>query len=334
METLITASECMRRAPCGILRAFIAGALCAGAMYFRSAAPVGAQTNVDIIDTWTDAGIAGWTNSALPQCVLSNPGGYLNLKFTAQSQSDFVSDIMQRDSTGIVVTNISFRFLASNTPPSAVRVYFHSAVRGNSWYVNLDPPVAGGWVTYDVPLNTTKAWSMGPDGSVDQFNSDIEWVDWVGVYVRRHGDPSAQNYCVDDFRIQGFQLLDTDGDGMPDTWEIANYLDPDDSDDSLLDYDGDGISNLNEYRTGTDPWDVRDSFTARIEGTDPDTSITGVVVKWRSARNRTYKIYRAMDLMQGFSIYASGIPGNPPVNSFVDVTATNAGPYFYKIVME
>ncbi len=47
-------------------------------------------------------------------------------------------------------------------------------------------------------------------------------------------------------------LRDTDNDGMPDLWEIANSLDPN-LDDSGLDPDGDGRTNIEEYNAGTDP---------------------------------------------------------------------------------
>jgi len=45
---------------------------------------------------------------------------------------------------------------------------------------------------------------------------------------------------------------DSDGDGMPDYWEIAHGLSPQ-ANDANLDPDQDGMSNLMEYRTGTDP---------------------------------------------------------------------------------
>ena len=46
--------------------------------------------------------------------------------------------------------------------------------------------------------------------------------------------------------------LDADTDGMPDTWETANSLDPT-TDDSAGDPDGDGINNLAEWIAGSDP---------------------------------------------------------------------------------
>ncbi len=47
--------------------------------------------------------------------------------------------------------------------------------------------------------------------------------------------------------------FDSDGDGIPDWWEIAHGLDPFDPADADQDPDGDGLSNLHEYWAGTDP---------------------------------------------------------------------------------
>ena len=67
---------------------------------------------------------------------------------------------------------------------------------------------------------------------------------------------------------------DTDGDGMPDDWEIPNGLAPL-SDDSAGDPDGDGLSNLQEFLHGTDPrrgdtdGDGQSDWVETVAGTDP-----------------------------------------------------------------
>ncbi len=51
---------------------------------------------------------------------------------------------------------------------------------------------------------------------------------------------------------------DSDGDGIPDVWEIKYGLNPFDPSDAQLDMDGDGFTNLEEYLAGTDPTNPED----------------------------------------------------------------------------
>lgn len=49
------------------------------------------------------------------------------------------------------------------------------------------------------------------------------------------------------------RLYDSDGDTLPDMWELSHGLDPSDPDDAYEDCDGDGLINLHEYWCGYDP---------------------------------------------------------------------------------
>ena len=46
---------------------------------------------------------------------------------------------------------------------------------------------------------------------------------------------------------------DSDNDGMPDEWETANGLNPNDASDAVKDCNGDGYTNIEKYINGIDP---------------------------------------------------------------------------------
>jgi uncharacterized repeat protein (TIGR01451 family) len=63
--------------------------------------------------------------------------------------------------------------------------------------------------------------------------------------------------------------IDSDGDGLPDSWEVTYGLDPNEPGDALLDLDGDTLTNLQEYDLGTDPTDSDTDDDSYPDNSDP-----------------------------------------------------------------
>ena len=93
-------------------------------------------------------------------------------------------------------------------------------------------------------------------------------------------------------------LADTDGDGMPDTWETTYSLNPASPADAGGDADGDHMTNVEEYRAGTNPQDAL-SFL-RIEAIESELATTGSMrVSFLAVSNRTYTVEHRDSLLPG-----------------------------------
>jgi hypothetical protein len=92
-----------------------------------------------------------------------------------------------------------------------------------------------------------------PDGdgktNLEEYNAgtDPKVDDWKGPSVA-----ISQIFIADTGGFNGSHTWDTDGDGMPDWWEIQYGLNPY-LNDANGDLDGDGIPNVAEFNSGTNP---------------------------------------------------------------------------------
>jgi hypothetical protein len=86
----------------------------------------------------------------------------------------------------------------------------------------------------------------GPSGVANLSNGDVVVANMEGDRLDRFGSGAALPTCAGD----------ADCDGLPDAWEIANGLDPNDPSDALADADRDGLNNSEEYALRTNPRSV------------------------------------------------------------------------------
>ncbi len=286
------------------------------------------------LDTWSDPDVAGWTNEASPTAVLlESKGGALHAEYQAQNAPAYVSDVIKVPiASGSVVTNVSFSLTALSHVPSKVRLRFHAAGSGNEWSVTLPSPTVGVPMIVDKPLAYSAGWSMGADGSAGQFAIDVGTMDWLGVYLLRNADIELQDYSLDDFLIEGlFYIVDFDEDRIADSWEVAHGLSSNSVADALLDNDGDGVNNYSEYRAGTDPEDSNSLFYAEIDRISAGGKTVSFELRWLSAENRGYTVWKSTDLSTGFVPIESRIYSTPPTNVYEDAAGTNQGPRFYRV---
>jgi len=152
---------------------------------------------------------------------------------------------------------------ATITVTDAPTVTVTSPASGDVWYIGTTRRIR--WQTTN--LNNVSVF-YSPDGGTTLqmiwptvWNTDAAWGDAPWTIAAGPGLPSDQcrivvtSYNTETrgespiFRIA--QIVDNDGDGMDDGWEVSTFGDT--SHDQTSDADGDGATDYEEFMSGTDP---------------------------------------------------------------------------------
>lgn len=131
-----------------------------------------------------------------------------------------------------------------------------------------------------------------------------------------------------DLRVS-LPFTDTDGDGLPDEWELQYFAGLQLG--ANADPDGDGLSNLEELKAGTSPNDPQSQFAFIKIESHPQG---GAIVEWSSANGRSYTLLRSPTILGGFAPIRMGLTATPPVNSYRDPVLPGSGPFFYLLRVE
>lgn len=160
------------------------------------------------------------------------------------------------------------------------------------------------------PNDHLRSWTWAPiieTGNDEDISYEVDGTADKGFFRLWFTDQPTTNPDDDDFDNDGLTnwdeinlhqtnplKADTDGDGMPDGWEVLNYLDPLGIWDALWDFDGDGLSNLEEFLNGTNPFnsetdgDGTSDGDETAQGNDPADGADFVLQWHRVTRSLQY----------------------------------------------
>jgi hypothetical protein len=131
----------------------------------------------------------------------------------------------------------------------------------NEWDIGIREEVRPSWlpanesvyrssVRFETPPITTYEISQAIDSVLKKAGAVVPSRDAVDIKIVNDVKNNAGSLTDNNpypLLAAGTPFLDTDGDGMPDEWEIFRGLDPNDNSDRNGDISGDGYTNIEKY---------------------------------------------------------------------------------------
>lgn len=229
----------------------------------------------------------------------------------------------------LIVSNSSGLYQTLTTPMPKPHLSHNNVFNPRANYVNLVPGAT------DVSRPAAFADAAAGDYRLAAGASDVDagdaslaaLQDFLGVSRPLDGDGDGR--AVPDLGAFEFvhPTADSDGDGLPDAWEVAMELNPT-LVDSERDPDGDGASNVHEYAAGTDPRDPDSVLVLRV-GRLPGGAVE---LRWTGVPGRTYSLEHATrpGATVDWQVQQSGLVGDGAELTF-QVPAAADAVAFYRV---
>jgi serine protease len=131
-------------------------------------------------------------------------------------------------------------------------------------------------------------------------------------------------------RLNLARIADTDGNGLPDWWELQ-YFGHLTGTDANADPDHDGENNLAEFLAGTGPTNSSSTLSLAVK------SFAGnaLLFQWSSVNGRYYRVLRSTNLLAGFdTVVQTNLIATPPLNIYTDAPPAGFKNAFYRLQLE
>ncbi len=297
----------------------------------------------------------GWTGddsdstraNAVVFCMDTN--GAITVLFLAQSGppnytvANIIADAGASDSAfsgdyiAAGVKGLSFRIMSDGHSPRYPMVILGSSRSGRLWYnANVKvSAVAGEWVWNSVSFDRAAGWMTDAKGDLDSmWKADLESVGMIGIRLSQRRR-EAQAYTVGQFRLLDQNGFITDP-AVLTPLELALYerfgvksIDLLTDAQKALDSNTNGMPDVAEILSEHDLGYANSIFAAQVQVDE-----NGITIKWACVKGATYTVFRATNLVSGFS----AMPGASDLQAvqtgymtYKDTAATGTGPYFYKV---
>jgi len=196
--------------------------------------------------------------------------------------------------------------------------------------------VVGG-ASFSIPEGSRELDRSFLGNAFSSLGGDCMALEGIEVQLGPDLDPDDDGLTVEEETLAGTDpsRWDTDGDGLPDGWEVRHRLDPGSAlgaDGNTGDPDWDGATNAGEYGAGTDPRDP--ASVLRLQGTWLGTN--RIRWSWSAVPGWEYSLEESTGVTAGFRDVDWACMPVTATSARVScegavVVSGSAGPRFYRV---